>query len=522
MPELISGSGSGDLFDDSSLIMANESGSYRRILKSTSIIGGASFSNIAIGLVRSKVVAILLGPAGMGIVSLYNSLINTATSLSTLGLGTVGTRQIAEAASTDDVQMLRVARRALLWGTLFLAFAGGIVVWSLRNVIAVHVFGSADYAKSIGWLAVGVALSVAGASQGAVIQGMRRIGDIARLSIISSTLSTVLGIAILWQWGRSGLLAYVLIVPLLGFIVGHVYVSRLPKLPPHPIGLSELRREWATLLRLGLAMTGASLMQSVAQLWIRSDIARSLGTESLGQYQAAWSISMQYVNFVLNAMGTDYYPRITGMIRDHKAASRLINEQTEIALLLSGPVFVAVISMAPWIVHLLYARSFAPSVEILRWQVLGDVLKVASWPLGFAILARGEGKTFFWTEAIAWVTLAALIKVFTPIFGIQITGIAYLVMYVAYLPIMYFLVRRRIGFHWSRSVRMLLIIMSTASVSVYALARFAPRIDGILGAILAMAFGGIAVVRISHKGRLGGPVGRFADMARRLVERVQQ
>ena len=54
--------------------MTETSASYRRILKSSSIIGGASFLNIAIGLVRTKVLAVLLGPSGVGLVSLYRGL----------------------------------------------------------------------------------------------------------------------------------------------------------------------------------------------------------------------------------------------------------------------------------------------------------------------------------------------------------------------------------------------------------------------------------------------------------------
>src|ERR1019366_2843077 len=130
------------------------------------------------------------------------------------------------------------------------------------------------------------------------------------------------------------------------------------------------------------------------------------------------TISMQYVTFVLTAMGTDYYPRLTGVIHDHEAAGRLVNEQAEIATLLSAPVFIAMMATAPWVIHLLYAASFTPAIEILRWQVLGDVFKVASWPLGFLILAAGDGKTFFLTETASMLVLAGLITGLTPLLGL--------------------------------------------------------------------------------------------------------
>ncbi len=111
---------------------------------------------------------------------------------------------------------------------------------------------------------------------------------------------------------------------------------------------------------------------------------------------------MTYIGFVLTAMGTDYYPRLTAAIHDHATVNRLVNEQTEVALLLAGPVFLAMLGLAPWVIQLLYSSRFRPAVDVLRWQMLGDVLKVASWPLGFIILAAGDGRTFMLTESLAW------------------------------------------------------------------------------------------------------------------------
>ena len=498
--------------------MTEAKASYRRILKGTSIIGGASFINIVIGLLRTKVLALLLGPEGVGLASLYTGLIGTSSTAATLGLGVVGTRQIAEAYSKEDAHTVKVARRALFWGTMALAAAGGMVVWSLRSFLAVHVLGKASYSGAVGWLSIGVALSVAGASQAALIQGMRRIGDIARLNVFGSAISTALGIGLLWRWGKAGLVAYILVAPLASFVLGHLYVSRLPKVGIESVTLHELACEWKMLLRLGLAMVAAGLVQQFAQLWIRIDIARVLGAQSLGQYQAAWIISMQYVTFTLAAMGTDYYPRLTGVITDPKAAGRLVNEQTEIATLLSAPVFIAMMAIAPWVIHLLYATSFTPAIEILRWQVLGDVLKVASWPLGFLILAAGDGKAFFLTETAGLLVLTGLITGLAPIMGLPITGIAYLAMYAFYLPIVYWLARRRIGFYWSRSVLILSVVTFAICVGVDVIAALT-RWGMLAGCVAAVAFAVYSLGRITHMSDLGGPVGRLGAKARWLTER---
>lgn len=496
--------------------MTDGKASYHQILKSTSIIGGASFANIAIGILRTKVLAVLLGPAGVGLTSLYTGLITTAATFASMGVGTVGTRQIAEACSKDDARDLAVARRAMFLGTMFLASAGALAVWSLRTILAVRVLGNASDSALVGWLSLGVALSVAGASQGALIQGMRRIGDIARLSVLGSLFNTVLGIGLLWRWSKEGLVAYVLVGPLVSFALGHLYVSKLPKVHAEAITLRELTHEWTTLLRFGLAFVGAGLVGSLTQLWIRADVARVLGADPLGQYQAAWTISMQYVAFVLTAMGADYYPRLTCAVHDFKAAVRLVNEQTEIAMLLSAPVLIAMMALAPWVIHLLYASSFTPAIEILRWQVLGDVLKIASWPLGFVILAAGDGRAYFWCESSTSILPAVLIVGLAPSMGLRITGLSYLAMYAFYMPVVYWLARRRIGFRWSKSVFSLSCMSFTVCLGVGLLAAWT-RWGMLVGGAAAAAFAIFSLGRITHMSNLGGPVGRLGALARQIA-----
>lgn len=489
--------------------------SYRRILKSSSIIGGASFINIVVGLLRTKVLAILLGPTGVGLVSLYRGLLTTASTVATMGLDTVGTRQIAEANALGKERALAVARRALFWGTLILASVGTAVVWTFRKILAERVLDSKSHAGIVAWLAAGVGLTVAAAAQGALIQGMRRIGDMARLSIYSGVLNTLLGIAVIWRWGRPALVYYVLITPVANFLLGYWYVSRLPRAATYyAVGLGELAQQWKFLLSVGAAFMGGTLAMSVVQLWIRVDVGDVLGARALGQFQAAWTISTTYIAFVLSAMAADYYPRLTGVIRDSKAAARLVNEQTEIALLLSAPVFLAMMGLAPWVIRLLYTPAFAPAVGVLRWQILSDVLKVAAWPLGFIFLAAGDGRTFLWTEVSSLLVMGGSIALFLRTVGLNITGIAYLACYIFYLPLMHWLGKGRIGFAWTPSVARLLTITFLVCAAVGVLATYT-RWGAWIGCAASLVFGVHAVGRLSHMSDLGGPAGRIGAIARK-------
>jgi hypothetical protein len=89
--------------------------SYGQILKSSALIGGSSVINIMLGMVRTKVMAVLLGLGGIGLMGMYNSIVDTARTLSGMGMGSSGIRQIAEAAGnggTEHRAVPNVERRA--------------------------------------------------------------------------------------------------------------------------------------------------------------------------------------------------------------------------------------------------------------------------------------------------------------------------------------------------------------------------------------------------------------------------
>jgi len=495
------------------------SDSYRQILRSSSIIGGASAINIVVGLLRIKVAAVLLGPAGVGLIGLLSNLAGTGSAIAGLGVGNVGTRQIAEAASRCDALALAAARRALFWGTLALALIGAAVFWVLRGELALRVLGDVSLAAEVGWLALVVALTVAAASQTALLNGLHRIGDLARVSVMSALLSTALGISALMLWGRSGLMVFIVATPLASFLVGHLYVARLPKVKAPRTPMPVLVGHWHTLVNLGAALMVAGLVGTLGQLLVRTLVQRGLGTDVLGYFQAASTISMTYISFVLVALGTDYYPRLTAAIDDHTTVNRMVNEQTEVALLLTAPVFLFMMGLAPLVIELLYAHSFHPAANVLRWMILGDILKVACWPVGFIILAAGDGRTFMLTEMVATAVFVLLTWAGLSTFGLTAAGVAFIGLYAVCLPLTYRLAARKTGFRWTRTVWKLLGWLLVAAIMVLIVAATSAATGAIVGLAFGVSFGFYSASCLVHKSNLTGPIRLSANFLRHWLKK---
>jgi PST family polysaccharide transporter len=467
--------------------------SHRQILRATSIMGGSSVLNVIVGLVRFKVAALLLGTVGVGLAGLLQNIMSTASSVAALGTATAGTRQIAEANARADGS-LATARRALFVGTAALALLGGLIFWLLRKPLADLMLQQDPMAATIGYLAFGVALTVLAGAQTALLTGLRRLGDVAAATVLSSLLGSAAGIAALFLFGMSGIVWFVVAMPAATVLVGAAFVLRVPPAVGPRGGWRELAAQWPPLARLGIAFSAAGLIALGAQLVVRIMIQRELGNGALGLFQASWTIAMTYVVFVLQAMGTDYYPRLTASIPDPAAASKLVNEQTEVALWLGGPVLLAIMGMAPWLMKLLYSSAFTGAAELLRWQVLGDVLKLAGWPLGFVVLASGKGRAYLLAESIGAVTLVGGTWLGLAAFHLEAAGIGYCAMYLIYLPIVFIFARTTIAFSWTSRVLRLLAAVMAGAVLIMMVSAAQPQVGALLGLVLAAALAVAAVV----------------------------
>lgn len=409
-------------------------------LRATSIIGGAAILNVAFGLVRMKIAAIVLGPVGIGLIGLMQNLLNTAASIGGLNLGVAGARQIV-ASQGRSAATAAAARRALLLTTLSLAVCGGLAFWLFRQPLATLLFQDRRRAGEIGWLAVGVAATAAAGYQAAVLSAGRRIGDIAKLNLSSAAVAALIGSACVIIWNRHGILPFVLVTPVVTLVFGSVLVRRSDR-PASRVVDEPLRPHVTKMLKLGAALTSSIFVSLCGQLAIRTLVERKLGAIALGHFQAAWTVTTVYLAFIFQTMASDYLPRLTAVVHDRSAAQKLMSSQAEVGFLLAAPILLAMIGGAPWALSLLYTSEFVEATALLRCQMLGDLVRLAIWPLTLVLLAEGASRQYAIVDIAGTAILVTLAAVLLPTFGLAAPGIAYLAMNLAVGAVIMLIVSR--------------------------------------------------------------------------------
>jgi PST family polysaccharide transporter len=442
-----------------------KSHSYSQILKSSALVGGSSLVNIAIGIVRTKAMAVLLGPGGVGLVGLYSSIVDLSSTVAGMGVNGSGVRQIAAAVGSGDTERIARSVAVLRKTSIALGVLGALLLIAFSKQVSVLSFGTDQHAAAVSLVSLAVLFRLISAGQGALIQGMQRIADIAKMGALGAVLGAPFTIVVIYFLRERGIVPSLVGGAAISIFISWWY-SRKIYIQTPSITISEVGQEAADLLKLGFAFMASVLMTMGAAYAIRVIVLRKFGLEATGFYQSAWTLGGLYVGFILQAMGTDFYPRLTASANDRTACNRLVNEQTQVGILLASPGVLATLTFAPIVISLFYNTKFAAAVPILRWICLGTILQVITWPMGFIALAKAKQGIFLLSD-LSWTCVyIALTWICLKYFGLNGTGMAYFGSYIFHLLLTYPIARYLSSFRWSSENKRtgLLVLSSIALV----------------------------------------------------------
>jgi PST family polysaccharide transporter len=437
---------------------------YRAVLKTTSVVGGASAITIVVGMVRTKFVAVLLGPAGVGLLGVYSQLAAVVATVSGLGIPSSGVREIAAAYATESPERIGRAVLTLRRAAWVLGVAGMLGMALLSGPISTLTFGSDVHRWQVAGLSVSILFGGLSGAQSCLLRGARRIGDVARATIIGAISGTAVSVPCYFALGSEGIVVALVLVAAGGLATAWWFTRSLP-IPVVDMTWRASAREARGLLTLGLGFMAASALTTATGFAVQTLLVRRFGIADAGIYQAAYSISAALVGFVLSAMAADYYPRLSAVAADDALIAREVNEQSQVAVLLALPGLSAMAFLAPIVLRILYTAHFSSAIPILVWLTVGLLGKVISWPLAFVLLAKGKGRLYVATESMAAALHVGAVWCCTRAWGLTGAGAAFAILYAGYSILMLLVVRRVVGASWTRRT-MLLNVAATTMLGV--------------------------------------------------------
>ena len=407
-------------------------------------------------MVRTKLVAVLLGPSGVGLVGLYQSATSLVGTFAGLGIGSSGVRAVAEAHRKDDPEQIAQTVKSLRRACWVTGLFGWVLTAAFSYPLSLWTFGSGERAWAIALLGGTLLVGSISGGQTALLQGVRRIGDLARLNVLSVLVGTLAAIGLYAWLDERGIVPVLFTTAIFNLAASWWFARKVEVI--HVV--QSYAASWShskRLVGLGLAFMWSGVLTAGVALAIRSLIVRELGLDANGIYQAAWGISGMFAGFILGAMGADFYPRLTAVAHDNEQVNQIVNEQTEIGILLALPGLLATLAFAPWMMRLFYTAKFLPGAELLPWFVVGIFGRIVSWPMGFILLAKAASRWFAATETVSnllYLGLSILLLHFLGLWGV---ALAFAGLYASYTLGMLCVTSYLCGFRWTAGVLRLLI-----------------------------------------------------------------
>lgn len=377
----------------------------------------------------NKVLAVLVGPAGY---ALFGQFQNAVTVINTFASGAINTGVTKYTAEFQDDSV----RQHRLWGTagsisLSCSLTAAILIALFHQSLAKLILKDDTHASVLLWLAGSLVLFVFNTLLMAILNGKKEV-SLYVLANISTSVVTLLATWLLAQsWGLQGALIALSINQSIVFFVTLALCWRQDWFRFRYL-FSGFDRDLAKKLgAYGLMAMVTAIVVPLSQILIRNHLVAEFDWQETGMWQAVTRMSDVYLMLITTTLTVYYLPRLAEIKSKSELQAEIIKVYRFI-LPLTAFGALLVYLLRDWIISLLFTQEFNAMRELLAWQLVGDVVKIGSWILGFVMLGRAMTKAYVWTEIIFAFSLFALTYLLTPYFGLSASVIAFFINYVVY------------------------------------------------------------------------------------------
>lgn len=439
---------------------------YGHVLKYTSIFGGVQGLNILMNLVRNKIVALLLGPEGMGLVSLFQTTVNFISQSTNLGVSFSAVRHVSELFdSGDEARISHFIKIVRAW-SLLTGLVGMLLCIVIGPMLSNMTFSWGNHTLHFILLSPLVALLAITGGETAILKGARQLKSLAVIQVYSVLSALIITVPFYYFFGLSGIVPVLVLMGLATLLLTIHCSYRL--YPLHLSGAKGILGEGMGMVRLGVAFTLAGVMGSGTEFIIRSYLNNVAGLEVVGIYNAGYMITITYASMVFSAMDSDFFPRLSSVNHDIEATNYTVNCQMEVSLLIIAPMLTALIALLPILIPSLFTSEFLPVVPMAQVATLAMFFKVLTLPVAYITLARGYSMSYLGLETAYFIVFVLLIVFGYQKWGLLGTGIAIVLAHVFDYAMINLYAYKKYGYRMSVTVSRYALILLALGFLAYA------------------------------------------------------
>ena len=404
-------------------------------------LGWSSISallKIGLGFFSAKVSAVYLGPAGMVLVGQINNFMQVTAGAIGNGANTAVVNLTAEqAASRDKLQQLWGSAMRLV---IALAALTGLVVALAAGPLSSWLFFTAAYWPIIVLAGFVLVLAVADNVVNGALNGLKQLNAIARAGIVASVIEFALFVSLTYGYGVGGALIAMTLVYMVRLAISCSIAIRSGLIQPAELFRGFDRQSLRDIVGFYPMLLAHSIALPLGLLLVRGIVVRGAGLEQAGFLQAAWRLSDVYIGVLTTALGLFFMAQFSSLSEEAERGAMLRRTIVQVTAVTAAAAL-GIYVLRDLVVRLLLTPQFLPMTFLLPVQLLGDVFKMACYPLQVALVSRRRSAAYI-AQAIA--TPAAyvmLTSLAVPAFGAKAAPMAYAAAYAVVFVALLFTLR---------------------------------------------------------------------------------
>ena len=411
--------------------MADKRGNISRMaMKAMGLFGGVQVMGILCSIIRTKLVALWIGPVGIGLFGLFNNALEMISTGTNLGIRSSSVRDISQAIEGRNTnlvaRMIAVVRKWSMW----LGLAGALLTLSLAPLLSQLTFGDGTHIWGFVVLSIAVLLQALTNGEYAVLQGTARLKRLASVTLWGTITGLAVSVPMFYLLRERSIVPSIIAYAIA--MAAFAWLFRNREYTNVVVDRRETFDMGKGFVKLGIYMTLGNFATILASYAFNAWLNIHAGTDQVGFYQAGYTLINKYTGLILTALGMEYYPRLSRVADSRIRLRAFVSQEINVAISVMAPVVALFILLRELVVWILYTPEFNVILTFVSWGMIGTVLRTLSWCLAFTILAKGDGKTYLWTEVASAVINLVLNIVFYRWWGLTGLGIAFLVSYLLY------------------------------------------------------------------------------------------
>lgn len=400
--------------------------------------GVQSVLRLGLSFLSIKVTAFYLGPAGLALVGQLGNFITLLSG----GLGNAiqtGVIKLTAEHEGNPEQQRAVWSSAFTLST-WLALGFGLLVCILAMPLSAWLLEDTAYWPAfvlIGGLTPFLLwnLVLTGA-----VNGIKQINALGAISVAATVAGAVIFIPLSYVFGIPGGLAGTAISSGAAFVVVLAALFWIREIRPRHFLAGHQPDIIKKLMSFYPMLIVHSVAVPLATLLVRDMISSHLGLQQAGFWQAAWRLSDMYTQVLMLALSMFLMPHLSG-IKEERVFGHELRSIVFKVTALTALAALALYLLRDWLILIVFTHEFKPVSDLLLFQLLGDIFKMAGWPIRMALVIKLRARWYMFIEVAIALLQVTLTQFLLAGYGVKGATMAYAASWLAALIVLFIVTR---------------------------------------------------------------------------------